>query len=254
MVVSQVEFSTYDLWVQFHDVPLELFDHAFAVQLGTAVGSLLEVDWSLIRQHCKDYFRVLVRLRLDNPLIPDDLFTQVGRVLVYLAVTSASSSSLSSVESFYLAESHLPASMPMDVDIPATEVVSGVPEEPGSRPPAEFVLPTDDSLHAEVQAAMDTQAWEMESHGLGSALVALECPETFGSMAGAGVAILGLTSQGHLVVWHATATPVQLSPSFQLRAPDFHDDSTEAAEDDVGGNPEKLPPNSLASSSSSRKI
>ncbi|KAK2967106.1 hypothetical protein RJ640_004082 [Escallonia rubra] len=111
MAVSQVELSTIDLWVWLHFVPIELFDHD-AIQLGYAIGSLLGVDWSILRQQRKDYFCVFVRLRLDD--------------------LSSRGSSMSMVENFFSTDSNLLFTMPDAQAISTRSVGAGAPEELGS--------------------------------------------------------------------------------------------------------------------------
>ncbi|KAK2988598.1 hypothetical protein RJ640_026095 [Escallonia rubra] len=70
MAIEQVEFFTVDLWLQLHFIPLELFYSDLAGLIGSAFGKLLAMDWNPVRQQRRDFFRVLVRIKLADPLIP----------------------------------------------------------------------------------------------------------------------------------------------------------------------------------------
>ncbi|KAK2967941.1 hypothetical protein RJ640_010551 [Escallonia rubra] len=69
LTIAQVEFLVVDLWVQLHLIPLELFSFGMAGILGSAFGHLIDIDRFSIRQMRRDYFRVLVRVNLDDPFI-----------------------------------------------------------------------------------------------------------------------------------------------------------------------------------------
>ncbi|KAK2979449.1 hypothetical protein RJ640_015078 [Escallonia rubra] len=64
LAIKQVEFLSVDLWLQLHLIPMELFYFDMAGILGSAFGQLLDIDWSPIRQQRRDFFRVLVRIKL----------------------------------------------------------------------------------------------------------------------------------------------------------------------------------------------
>ncbi|KAK2987602.1 hypothetical protein RJ640_009346 [Escallonia rubra] len=70
MAIEQVEFLSVDLWLQLHFIPIELFYRDMVGIIGSAFGELLAIDWNPVRQQQRDFFRVLVRIRLDDPLIP----------------------------------------------------------------------------------------------------------------------------------------------------------------------------------------
>ncbi|KAK2979119.1 hypothetical protein RJ640_021122 [Escallonia rubra] len=70
MAIEQVEFLSFDLWLQLHFIPIELFYRDMAGIIRSAFGEFLAIDWNSVRQQRRDFFRVLVRIRLDDPLIP----------------------------------------------------------------------------------------------------------------------------------------------------------------------------------------
>ncbi|KAK2995979.1 hypothetical protein RJ640_001887 [Escallonia rubra] len=49
--IPELDFSTVNLWVRLHDIPVELFLYEVAEQLGAHFGEVLEVDWSERRRN-----------------------------------------------------------------------------------------------------------------------------------------------------------------------------------------------------------
>ncbi|KAK3012379.1 hypothetical protein RJ639_012736 [Escallonia herrerae] len=69
-IFARVTFPTADLWVRVVNIPSVCYHKDLAIKIGSVLGVLLEVDWSARRCKHKDYFRLKVRIALEEPLFP----------------------------------------------------------------------------------------------------------------------------------------------------------------------------------------
>jgi hypothetical protein len=69
--IKDIDFSTGAIWVQVHNLPLEMITPENAVSIGSSLGELLEVDNADNQKPLrKSYLRLRVLIKLQCPLIP----------------------------------------------------------------------------------------------------------------------------------------------------------------------------------------
>ncbi|KAK3020035.1 hypothetical protein RJ639_003285 [Escallonia herrerae] len=69
-IFSHVTFFTVDLWVRMVNIPSDCYYQELGLKIGTVLGPILDLDLSERRCKYKDYFRIKVRINLDEPLFP----------------------------------------------------------------------------------------------------------------------------------------------------------------------------------------
>ena len=69
LAIEDMDFSSIQLWIQVHDLPIEYMSKENAEKIGALVGEVLDVDFIGDGKICMSKFlRVKVEIKVENPL------------------------------------------------------------------------------------------------------------------------------------------------------------------------------------------
>ena len=69
MVVEDLDFSSLPIWIQIHNLPIEYMSKENAVEIGSLVGEVVDVDFTGDGEVCMcKFLRVKVEVKVDDPL------------------------------------------------------------------------------------------------------------------------------------------------------------------------------------------